>query len=118
MKIIYRTIDGVDFDNDVEAREHEAAIAENQVKMYAPSGARTYNPNDALAVFLIGGTAADVYRKICEQAHTNANGIEVGDEGLFVWDSFNATYRYVEIESYHALLAAIEDAFAEGYGNV
>ena len=117
MKIIYRTIDGMEFDNQSDAIWHEKNVLDKNVKMYAHDGKRAIDPNDAVAVFLCSGVAADYFIEICHAADTNANGINPGDQGLFVWDSIPASYVFIESEAIRAIHGATADAIAAGYAD-
>jgi hypothetical protein len=117
MKIIYRTIDGIEFNNESDAIWHEEEVLGKNVKMYDPYGKRVLDPNDAVAVFLCSGVAADYFIEICHAADTNANGINPGDEGPFVWDSIPASYIFIESEAIRAIHGATADALAAGYAD-
>ena len=117
MKIIYRTIDGIEFDNQSDAIWHEKNVLDKNVKMYTPDGKRATDPNDAVAIFLCSGVAADYFIEICHAADTNANGINPGDQGLFVWDSIPASYIFIESEAIRAIHGATADAIAAGYAD-
>lgn len=115
MKIIYRTIDGIEFDNQSDAIWHEEEVLGKNVKMYSPEGERTTEPSYAVAVFLCSDVAADYFIEICHAADISANGINPGDEGLFVWDSIAASYVFIESEAIRAIHKAAADAITAGY---
>ena len=110
MELIYRTIDGKEFNNEADASYHEYVILHDQVQMFDPSGSPTTDPDYAMAVFLNGEHAADSFIKIAEKNGSNANGIGSGDEGVYVWDSFDETYKYIELQSLRAAHAALDAA--------
>ena len=117
MELIYRTIDGREFDNEADASYHENVILHEQMQMFDPYGNPTTDPDYAMAIFLSGEYAADTFIKIAEKDGANANGISSGDEGVYVWDSFDEVYRYIEVESlraaHSALGAAIKARWAD-----
>lgn len=110
MELIYRTIDGKEFDNEADASYHEHTILNEKVQMFDPHGNPTTDPDYAMAVFLSGEYAADTFIKIAEKDGTDANGISSGDEGVYVWDSLDEAYKYIEIESLRAARAATDAA--------
>jgi hypothetical protein len=117
MELIYRTIDGKEFSNEEDACKHEQLILNEKVQMFDPQGAPTADPDYAMAVFLSGEEAADTFIKISNKAEIGTDGIGSGDEGVYVWDSFNWAYKYIEVEAlraaYSALGAAIKARWAD-----
>ena len=117
MELIYRTIDGKEFDNEADASYHEQVVINEMVQMFDPQGNPTTDPDYAMAVFLHGGEAADAFINISNKAGVDTNGIGPGDEGVYVWDSLDVEYKYIEIESlraaYSALGAAIKARWAD-----
>ena len=107
MELVYRTIDGKEFDNEADASYHEQLILNEKVQMFDPQGAPTADPDYAMAVFLSGEDAADVFIKMAEKNGGDANGIGSGDEGVYVWDAFDETYKYIGIESLRAAHSAL-----------
>jgi hypothetical protein len=107
MELIYRTIDGKEFDNEADASYHEHVLLRDRVQMFDPNGNPTTDPDYAMAIFLSNEHAADAFIKIAEKDGTNANGIGSGDEGVYVWDSLDAAYKYIEIESLRAAYSAL-----------
>ena len=119
MKLIYRTIDGKEFDNEADACYHEQLILNEKVQMFDPQGNPTGDPNYAMAIFLSGEDAADTFMNISGNAEVDTNGVRSGDEGVYVWDSFDAEYKYIEVEAlraaHSALGAAIKAKWADLY---
>ena len=117
MELIYRTIDGKEFDNEADACYHEQLVLNEKVQMFDPQGNPTGDPNYAMAVFLCGGDAADIFMNISDRAEVDTNGIGSGDEGVYVWDSLDSEYKYIEVESlraaHSALGAAIKARWAD-----
>jgi hypothetical protein len=107
MELIYRTIDGKEFDNEADASYHEHIILNEKVQMFDPQGNPTGDPNYAMAIFLCGEDAADAFINISKKADVDTNGIRSGDEGVYVWDSLDAEYKYIEIESLRAVHSAL-----------
>ena len=117
MELIYRTIDGEEFDNEADACYHESVLLGEKVQMFDPQGNPTGDPEYAMAIFLSGEDAADAFINISNKAGTDTNGIHSGDEGVYVWDSLDVEYKYIEIEvlraAYSALGAAIKARWAD-----
>jgi hypothetical protein len=116
MELIYRTIDGKEFDNEADACYHENTLCE-KVQMFDPQGNPTNDPNYAMAVFLSGDYAADIFKNISSKADVSTNGISYGDEGVYVWDSLDYEYKYIEIESLRAAYSALGAAIKEGWAD-
>jgi hypothetical protein len=110
MELIYRTIDGKEFDNEDDACYHEQVVIKEKVQMFDPQGNPTGDPNYAMAVFLCGEDAADILMNISDKAEVNTYGITYGDEGVYVWDSLGDEYKYIEVESLRAAHSALEAA--------
>jgi hypothetical protein len=116
MELVYRTIDGKEFDNEADACYHEDTLCK-KVQMFDPHGNPTNDPNYAMAVFLSGDYAADIFMNISDKAEVNTNGIGSGDVGVYVWDSFDDEYKYIEIESLRAAYSALGAAIKEGWAD-
>lgn len=117
MELIYRTIDGKEFDNEADACYHEQVALNEMVQMFDPQGNPTNDPEYAMAVFLCGGNAADAFMNISNKAEVGTNGIGSGDEGVYVWDSLDAEYKYIEVESLRAAHSALGAAIKEGWAD-
>lgn len=117
MELIYRTIDGKEFDNEADASYHEQIILNKMVQIFDPQGNPTGDPNYAMAVFLCGGEAADAFITISDKTGVDTNGIAPGDEGVYVWDSLDEEYKYVEIESFRAAYSALGAAIKAGWAD-
>ena len=117
MELIYRTIDGREFDNEADACYHESVLLNEKVQMFDPQGNPTSDPSYAMAVFLKGGEAADAFIHISGKTGTDATGISSGDEGVYAWDSLDSEYKYIEIESFHAAYSALSAAIREGWAD-
>ena len=107
MELIYRTIDGKEFSNEADASCHEQLILNEKVQMFDPQGNPTGDPNYAMAIFLSGEDAADTFIKISNKAEIGTDGIGSGDEGVYVWDSFDGAYKYIEVEALRAAYSAL-----------
>jgi hypothetical protein len=117
MELIYRTIDGKEFTDMHEAQHYELHLLHEKVQMFDPHGNSTIDPDYAMAIFLSGEHAADAFIKIAEKDGTNANGISSGDEGVYVWDSLDEAYKYIEIESLRAAHSALGAAIKARWDN-
>lgn len=52
MKTLYRTIDGLEFYDEFDARKHEEGLLNTSVYMYNAAGHRVSNTNDAMVLLL------------------------------------------------------------------
>jgi hypothetical protein len=114
MELVYRTIDGKEFDNEADACYYENSLRE-KVQMFDPHGNPTNDPFSAMAIFLKGNYAADIFMNISEKAGADTTGIGYGDEGVYVWDSLDNEYKHIEIESLRAAYSALGAAIKEGW---
>ena len=109
MTIIYRTDDGKEFTNRVEAEQHEYQLkmAQAKVLMFCGDGGLTEDTEKAMVVYLENDLAYSRFKDLCkEQDDDMIQGIE--DCGLYVW-SYD-TERYEEISSFS--LKALKAYFA------
>jgi hypothetical protein len=107
MELIYRTIDGKEFNNEADACYHEQLVLNEKVQMFDPQGNSTDDPNYAMAIFLYGEDAANTFMNISDKVGVSTNGIGPGDEGVYIWDSLDDEYKYIEVESLHAAYSAL-----------
>jgi hypothetical protein len=85
--------------------------------MFDPQGNSTGDPNYAMAIFLYGEDAANTFMNISDKVGVSTNGIGPGDEGVYVWDSLDDEYKYIEIESLRAAYSALGAAIKEGWAD-
>lgn len=106
MEIIYRTIDGKEFDNEADACYHESMLSDC-LKMWNRDGHETKETYQAFCVYIANEEASKLFIHLANvQGDGDANGICVGDYGLFYWDECESTYRYVDEDERLAIVRA------------
>ena len=106
MEIIYRTIDGQEFDNEADACYHESVLHDS-LKMWSRQGNETEYTSQAFCVYIANEEASQLFLHLANaQGDQDANGICGGDYGLFYWDECEATYRYVDEDERLAIVRA------------
>jgi hypothetical protein len=106
MEIIYRTIDGKEFDNEADACFHESMLRDS-LKMWNRRGNETEETSQAFCVYIANEEASKLFVHLTKvQGDQDANGICDGDHGLFYWDECEATYRYVDEDERLAIVRA------------
>lgn len=105
MQIIYRTIDGKEFDNEADACYHENELKDGII-MLDRNGNPTGETCNALFVWL-----RDVEANLAFHAMAKAQGdncvssiTEGEDWGLFYWEENYEEYRWVDKEVLNGLL--------------
>lgn len=113
MEIIYRAKDGKEFTNENDCLTHENRI--DGVKMWR-RGARTNETSKAFIVYLRDEEANLAFFEMARaQGDEDIAGIVEGeDHGLFMWDDWESTYRYIAEDELLALAVAADDLRAEG----
>jgi hypothetical protein len=114
MELIYRTIDGKEFDNEADACYHENEVLGSQIVMFDDEGKRTKKADDAFAVCLAEEGAGEIFPNMTSDG---APGIGRNDWGIYFWDSFDCMYKYIPVEVYRAAKAAIEHAIDAGWAD-
>ena len=110
MKTLYRTIDGLEFYDEFDARKHEEGLLNTSVYMYNAAGHRVSNTNDAMVLLLWGKKAADYFLTLAEDLGDDTvedNGILPEAEGVFFWDREEETYREIPLDVEDGVLAAL-----------
>ena len=106
MEIIYRTIDGKEFNNETEAQHHELMLRDS-LKMWNRQGNETSETCQAFCVYIANEEASKLFLHLAKvQGDHDANGICEGDYGLFYWDECEATYRYIDEDERLAIVRA------------
>ena len=96
MEIIYRTIDGKEFDNEADACYHEGVIKDN-VKMWNRNGIPTKETDSAFVLYLADEDASKAFLAMAKaQGDDLASSICEGDYGIFYWDECEGTYRFID----------------------
>lgn len=110
MKTLYRTIDGLEFHDEFEARKHEEGLLNTSVYMYNAAGHRVSNTNDAIVLLLWGKKAASYFFALADDLGDDAaedNGIPEEAEGVFFWDREEETYREIPLDVEDGVLTAL-----------
>lgn len=110
MKTLYRTVDGLEFYDEFDAREHEEKLLNTSVYMYSADGQRVSHTNDAMALLLWGENAADYFITLADDLGDDTvedNGITSKAEGVFFWDRAEDTYREIPLDVEEGLLTAL-----------
>jgi hypothetical protein len=110
MKILYQTIDGKTFVNELEAKNHEASLLRDTVYMYTRDGRRTQYTDEAEVLLLYGTKAADyflTYADDCGDLFADDCRIESGDEGVFYWDAEGMCYVEIPVEFEEGVYTAL-----------
>lgn len=108
MKLVYRTIDGREFDTEIDAAYHESAVIKKAVHMFGWKGEKVQRTVDAVVVLLIGPEAAKIFLDIRrQQGDKGPIGIEEGYEGIFLYNEDTRSYGYIGFEAEDALYSAI-----------
>ena len=96
MELIYRTIDGQEFDNEADATYHENCIKEG-LMMWDRLGGRTDRITDAFVVHFKDETAAKYFDYLSKEQCGQPDEFNTTNRvGFFVWDEWDAEYRHVE----------------------
>ena len=109
MELIYRTIDGKEFDNEIEAVHHETCLKDG-LMMWDKDGERTDNSLDAYLVYCATVRAADYFDALSNELQgtidefTSTNRV-----GYHVWDAANANYKRIPDDIVQLLVKAAAD---------
>jgi hypothetical protein len=111
MTIIYRAKDGKEFTNEKDCYEYERSMLLEGVLMWDRKGERTDRTESALWVCFSTSTpnAAENFIEACDREGTGHEGVSEGDSGLFYWDDWDNTYRYLDREQRDALLNILQE---------
>ena len=113
MKIVYRTIDGELFDEEMDAIKHERTVL-SQVKMFDRQGHPVTATDYAYLIHLSGEKAGRIFAAMVEHnpeeyQDIDSSVIDEDDTGWFYWDESDETYHCLYVE-------AIVSALNEKYG--
>jgi hypothetical protein len=111
MTIIYRAKDGKEFTNEKDCYEYERSMLLEGVLMWNRKGERTDRTESALWVYLFSNTpdTAKNFMLACQSEGTGHEGIAEEDTGLFYWDDWDNTYRYLDKEQRDALRNILQE---------
>lgn len=116
MELIYRTIDGKEFDNEADACYHESVLMDNVI-MLNRNGIVVQETSRAFLVWLKDVDANIAFHAMAErQGDLDVSSIMKGEDyGLFYWDEGLEEYRWVEPDLIDGLIK-IKDII-EGRGD-
>ena len=80
MRVIYKAIDGQEFDNELDCINHESEVAE--FRMFDQDG-ETISTFSAKAIYLPTPFSVVAFEKRCEKEHTTTRGIN--GPGCYFW---------------------------------
>jgi hypothetical protein len=97
MELIYRTIDGKEFDNEADACYHENTIMDNVI-MLNRNNEVVQETSSAFLVWLKDVNANLAFHAIADrQGDLDVSSIMKGEDyGLFYWDEGLEEYRWIE----------------------
>lgn len=116
MEIIYRAKDGKEFTNKEDCLTYENGIdGIDGVRMWN-RGARTNETAKAFILYLKDVQANLAFFEMARaQGDDDIVGIVEGEDyGLFVWDEWESTYRYIGSDELLALVVTADALRAEG----
>ena len=112
MELIYRTLDGKEFDNEADAAYHENTILESarwwdrNGKEYTLVDGQT---NAGFVVYLPNEIATAAFLKLAEmQGDLEAKTIDAELWGIFVWDECQERYVWIDEESFNIIKLAFD----------
>ena len=95
MELIYRTIDGKEFNDETEAVHHETCIKDGLL-MWDKNGERTDNSLDAYLIYCATVRAADYFDVLSHELQGSADEFSSSNRvGYHIWDEANANYKRV-----------------------
>ena len=117
MQIVYKTIDGRIYENENDAREHEAQIY-NGVIMLNRENKRVYETSRAFLVWLKDENANLAFHAMARAEGDDAvKSITEGEDwGLYYWDEGLEEYRWIDPDMAEGILA-IRDLMKEKGGS-
>lgn len=105
MEIIYRTIDGKEFDNEDDAWHHESTLT-NNVIMLNRNNEVVQDTSCAFLVWLKDVNANLAFHAMAErQGDLDVSSIAKGEDyGLFYWDEGLEQYRWIDTDIIDGLI--------------
>ena len=104
MQIVYRAIDGKEFDNEADCCYHESEIADNVI-MLNRDNKRVYETSRAFLVWLRDEEANLAFHAMARGEHDDAvKSITEGEDyGLYYWDEGLEEYRWLDTDMVEGL---------------
>ena len=105
MQIIYRAIDGKEFDNEADCCYHESELRDNVV-MLNRNNQRVYETSKAFLVWLRDEDANLAFHAMARAEGDDAvKSITEGEDyGLFYWDEGLDEYRWIDTDMVEGLI--------------
>jgi hypothetical protein len=105
MELIYRTIDGKEFDNEADACYHENTIMDNVIMLNRNNEVVEVTSN-AFLVWLKDKNANLAFHAMAErQGDLDVESIMKGEDyGLFYWDEGYEGYRWIDTDMIDGLI--------------
>lgn len=117
MQIIYRAIDGKEFDNELACQHHELHLQDNVI-MLNRNNQRVYETSKAFLVWLRDEDANLAFHAMARAEGDDAvKSITEGEDyGLYYWDEGLEEYRWIDPDMAEGILA-IKDLMKEKGGS-
>ena len=105
MELIYRTIDGKEFDNEADAYYHENVLMDNVI-MLNRNNEVVENTSNAFLVWLKDVNANLAFHAMAERiGDLDVESITKGEDyGLFYWDEGYECYRWMDTDMIDGLI--------------
>lgn len=105
MEVVYRAIDGKEFDNEADCCYHEHVLKEGIIMMRR-DGKITNQTDEGFLVWLRDESANLVFHSMAEeQGDKQVTSIVKGEDyGLFLWDDCVESYRWIDAEELERLV--------------
>ena len=105
MELIYRTIDGKEFDNEADAWYHESVLMDNVI-MLNRNNEVVENTSNAFLVWLKDVNANLAFHAMAEKiGDLDVESITKGEDyGLFYWDEGYEEYRWLDCDMIDGLI--------------
>ena len=113
MELIYRTIDGQEFDNEADAAYHEICIKEG-LMMWDRWGKRVDLTANAFMVYFKDEMAAKYFDYLTKEQCGQPDEFSTTNRvGFFVWDEWDAEYHHVESDIIKVMAIAFNEVKAK-----
>ena len=117
MELIYRTIDGIEFDNEADAAYHETLLF-GGLRMWDRFGGGTNFVTDAYVVYFKNEDAAKYFDHLAKEQCGHPDEFDTTNRiGFFVWDEWDSEYRHIESDTVKAIATAFNAVKAESEEN-
>lgn len=109
MELIYRTVDGQEFDNEADAAYHENCIKEG-LMMWDRLGGHTEHIIDAFVVYFKDDAAAKYFDYLSEKQRGKLDEFSTTSRiGFFLWDEWAEEYRHIDSEVIKVMAIAFNE---------